>query len=255
LAVVPFSAAKAPLTPNGVNDATRDPEIIRAWWGRWPFADPAAAVPERMVVVDVDRRGGQNGFRAFARLAGCDPLDVETPIATTPSGGLHLYFSAAKPYANKVRIDGTSIDVRARGGCAILPAHNGRRWLKKLSKTPMAPAPDWLDCAARQARAAHLFRCPAQAAPSSAAGGIFARALLVRACRLILSAPQGAQEETRHRQCFSIGALIGAGAVDYDVAYQALIAAANAMPAYGRPWRDLEQKVVKSLERGMGRGA
>ena len=69
-----------------------------------------------------------------------------------------------------------------------------------------------------------------------------------------MTAPQGAQEETRHRQAFFIGTLIAAGAVDYDVAYQALVAAANAMPAHGRPWRNLDKKVAASLARGMEQG-
>ena len=76
----------------------------------------------------------------------------------------------------------------------------------------------------------------------------------MRAVRLIMTAPPGAQEETRHRQSYFIGTLIAAGAVDYDVAYQALVAAAAAMPAYGKPWRNLDEKVAASLARGMGQG-
>ena len=71
---------------------------------------------------------------------------------------------------------------------------------------------------------------------------------------LRMTAPQGAQEETRHRQAFLIGTLIAAGAIDYDVAHPALVAAAKEMPAYGKPWRNLEAKVAASLERGMREG-
>jgi Bifunctional DNA primase/polymerase, N-terminal len=255
--IFPCAPNKHPLTPNGYLDATRHPRIIKAWWTRWPCADPALAVPGRIVVVDIDRRSHRDGFRDFARLTGCDPLSVETPIATTVSGGLHLYYAAARPYKNMVAIDGTSIDTRSLGGYAILPTgSNGRRWLTSLS-TPLAPAPGWLDTATRQERPNSLFHRPAPPASPPASpskGSLFGRTLLVRAVRLIMTAPQGAQEETRHRQAYFVGTLIAAGAVNYEVAYRALVAAANAMPAYGRPWRDLDEKVAASLARGMGQG-
>ena len=134
---------------------------------------------------------------------------------------------------------------------------NGRRWLRKLSTTPLQPAPDWLDCATKQDRSASLFhrRTPEASPPASPSkGSLFGRTFLVRAVRMIMTAPQGAQEETRHRQAYFIGTLIAAGGIDYDVAYQALVAAANAMPAYGKPWRNLEAKVAASLARGMREG-
>jgi hypothetical protein len=252
--IFPCSPSKHPLTPNGFLDATRDPDIVRAWWSRWPSADPAFAVPGCIVVVDIDRKNHRDGLRDFERLVGCDPLSIETPTATTPSGGLHLFFAATKPYKNKVAIDGTGIDTRAPGGYVILPsAGNGREWLKSLS-TPLVLAPDWLDAAAKQEPPGLLFHRPAPIA-SRCSGDLSGRSLLMRAVRIIISAPRGNQEETRHRQSYYIGKLIAAGAVDYDVAYRALVAAANAMPAYDKPWRNLEQRVAASLARGMERGS
>ena len=96
LEVFPCAADKRPLTPNGFLDASRDPDIIKTWWRRWPCAEPALAVPGHFVVVDIDRKNHKDGFRDFEALDGRDPRRVETPIATTPGGGLHLYFSAAK---------------------------------------------------------------------------------------------------------------------------------------------------------------
>jgi Bifunctional DNA primase/polymerase, N-terminal len=248
--VFPCAANKHPLTPNGYLDATRDPDIIKARWSRWPFAEPAWRVPQNVVVADLDEKHGKHGIADFTHLEECDPRDVFTPMATTPSAGLQLVYDAAgRIYQNKVAIGGTGIDTRTAGGYVILPAAgNGRKWLRRLSSTPLAPAPVWLDCATKQE--------PLRLAPmaSSASGGLVGRTLLIHAVRLIMTAPQGAQEETRHRQCFFMGTMIAAGAVDYDVAYRSLVAAASSMPAHGKPWRNLDQKVAASLARGMRAG-
>jgi hypothetical protein len=175
-------------------------------------------------------------------------------MATTPSGGLQLVYDAAgKTYRNRVAINGAGIDARSKGDYVVLPAAgNGRKWLRNLSSTPLQPAPGWLDAAAKQEPPNNLFHRPASTSRSD--GGLVGRSLLVRAVRLIMTAPQGAQEETRHRQSYFVGALIADGALDYEIAHRALVAAANAMPAHGKPWRNLEQKIAASLARGMERG-
>ena len=50
--------AKAPLTVNGHHDASRDPDQITAWWLRWPDAMIGAAVPDPLLVIDIDPRNG-----------------------------------------------------------------------------------------------------------------------------------------------------------------------------------------------------
>jgi Bifunctional DNA primase/polymerase, N-terminal len=256
LDVFPCAANKVPLTPNGFLDATRDPGTIQVWWARWQCAEPALAVPGRIVVVDIDRKNRKDGFRDFERLDGRDPLSVETPIATTPSGGLHLYFMASKPYRNAVAIDGTGIDTRTTGGYVILPTGgNGRRWLRRLSTTPMRLSPGWLDCVARQEPPAGLSARPSplEAGPAGPLSTI-ARELLQKAIARILNAPQGEQEDTRHRQCFWVGCLIADGVLDYAIASRALVTAAKLMADHAEPWRNLEEKVQASIERGMEKG-
>ena len=102
-----------------------------------------------MVVVDIDMKHGKNGYVDFKDRAGCDPQDVVTPMATTPSGGLHLFYAATKPYKNAVAIDGTGIDIRAEGGYVVLPAARQRpRMAAPLigwTARPLMPAPAWLD--------------------------------------------------------------------------------------------------------------
>ena len=124
MSVFPISAAKDPLVRWRKGDATQrattDPATIEAWWAKWPYADCGWALPETLLVVDVDRKDGRYGFSDFTRLFGSDPRDVETPITTSPSGGLHLFYRAAKAYKNAVAIDGMGLDTRSEGG--IVPA-------------------------------------------------------------------------------------------------------------------------------------
>ena len=133
--IFPVNAAKRPLTPHGFKDASSDPLVIEAWLQKWPYCDFGLAVPATMVVVDIDMSAGRNGFADFKRLAECDPHEVATPQASTPSGGMHIFFAASRSYKNAVAIAGTGIDVRSLGGYVVLP-HVGE-WPR------VAAPPDW----------------------------------------------------------------------------------------------------------------
>jgi hypothetical protein len=72
---------------------------------------------------------------------------------------------------------------------------------------------------------------------------------------LIVSAPRGDQATTLHRQAFYIGGWVERGAIAYVTAYDALVAAARAMPTHDpkRPWRGLEDRIARQLAVGMAR--
>jgi Bifunctional DNA primase/polymerase, N-terminal len=253
LLLLPVKADKTPLTPHGLRDASGDPAVIEGWGRRWPFADWGWALAAAVVAIDIDVKPGRNGYQDFRHLQGCDPRDVMTPSTSTPAGGMHLFYAAAKPYRNRVAIEGTAIDVRAEGGYVVLPGHkNGRRWVNKLRTTPLASAPAWLDIALKETLPASGFRC----LPSSSSAPLEreqALATLKRACARVIAAPEGAQEHIRHRECFNIGGMIGRGDLDYATAFTALVAAACAMPTYRDPWRNLDERVARSIEAGMVR--
>jgi hypothetical protein len=257
--IFPVNAAKRPLTPHGFKDASSAPVVIEAWLQKWPYCDFGWALPSTIVVIDIDMSAGRNGFEDFRRLAGCDPHEVAAPMATTVSGGLHIFFAASKAYKNAVAIAGTGIDVRSLGGYVVLPAPgNGRTWLRELIggdgvMVPLAAAPVWLDVVVKKpplvlAPQATLIQ-PASDSDSSAQKSV--RAQLERACAKIVAAPPGAQDSTRHAQCYLVGGLIGRGDLGYEESFEALLAAALAMPAYTDPWRNLETRVACSIEAGM----
>jgi hypothetical protein len=263
LSIFPVSAAKKPLVSHWRADATTDQVTIEAWLQKWQHCDFGWALPANVVVIDIDVKHGKNGYRDFEKIIGCRPQDVATPQATTPSGGLQLFYAASKPYKNAVAIDGTGIDVRALGGYVVLPLPgNGREWLRPLidiagRSAPLAPPPAWLDRALREAvsaRKAPLTLAPRAALMSPSSDPYAQRqavAQLERACAHIAAAPCGAQDSTRHAQCFYIGGLIARGDLDYATAYERLFEAACAMPAHHGPWPHLDTRVARSIEAGM----
>jgi hypothetical protein len=254
LRIFPVRADKTPLVDHWPETATCSRLAIEAWRQRWPFADPAWALPAIVVVVDIDVKHGKDGYRDFERLAECDPRKVATAASSTPSGGMQIFYDAAgRLYGNRVAIGGTGLDTRSAGGYCVLPdgAGNGREWLRPLLGATLLPAPVWLDRALKRETA----RSPAAAAPTSDDPLVRRQALaaLGRACDRIVAAPNGEQDSTRHQQCFYIGGLVARGDLTEAEALDALIAAAKAMPAYGRPWVHLEKRVADSLAAGMGR--
>src|SRR5256885_2269598 len=60
--------AKHPRTRNGLDDASTDPEVIAAWWRRWPDANIGirTGLPAGLAVLDVDPRHG--GIAALEQL-------------------------------------------------------------------------------------------------------------------------------------------------------------------------------------------
>jgi hypothetical protein len=122
LPIFPVDAGtRRPLTVHGAYDATSDFAVISAKLRNCPTADLALHVPASALVVDLDVKGNKRGLADFERFDGRDPTAVETPQASSPSGGLHLIFSASQPYPNAVAIKGTGVDLRWRGGYVVLP--------------------------------------------------------------------------------------------------------------------------------------
>lgn len=86
-----WSNAKNPLTKNGLKDATTDLDQIGSWAKKFPAANLGirTGAEAGIVVIDLDVKNGENGVQALTEAFGDLPV---TLTATTPSGGLHLYF-------------------------------------------------------------------------------------------------------------------------------------------------------------------
>jgi hypothetical protein len=119
--------------------ATCDPDRIRRAWTLAPFGIGIATGPSGLLVVDLDMPkpdaeplpdewaqpgiiDGADLWCLLAERAG-QPVPLDTHTATTPSAGLHLYFTAPPDLAlrNTTGTLAPMIDTRAHGGYVAAP--------------------------------------------------------------------------------------------------------------------------------------
>lgn len=112
--------AKAPMTKNGLHDATLDKEQAKRWWSA--RGDSAIGIPTGIVydVLDVDTKEAADGRIHLPRLHKLGLLNGCKFVVKTPSGGWHLYFKTAPGLTNKAHA-GLGLDVRSKGGYVLAP--------------------------------------------------------------------------------------------------------------------------------------
>src|SRR5262245_18247496 len=81
---------------------------------------------EGMLILDQDDRDGRTGKASFAALAKEHGLDLDTVVASTPSGGLHYYYKlppGVDPTTVKFGSDklGSGIDHRSYNSMVVAP--------------------------------------------------------------------------------------------------------------------------------------
>jgi hypothetical protein len=145
---------KAPLTANGHLDATREERLVKAWWGRWPFANVGVPTGKKssLLVLDVDPEdGGLDSLKELEHAGGKAP---KTARARTGGGGLHLYFRYPLPsqavtpdgtaeVRNSTSLLGPGLDVRAEGGYVVVPPSRTEAAYEWVDRSAPAP-PTWL---------------------------------------------------------------------------------------------------------------
>ena len=126
--------------------ATRDPREIRRDFRRWP--DAMIGLPtgpdSGFWVLDVDTKGGKDGYASLAALISEHGFLPETLMAKSPSGSLHYYFNWPSDTITQGAL-AIGIDVRGDGGMALAPpsrrADGVYKWTNALL---IADAPQWL---------------------------------------------------------------------------------------------------------------
>ena len=141
---------KRPLRSGWQDMATSEPATLEALFST-PGPNIGWAVPETMMVLDIDLKSGTNGFASLEALEKQYGALPRGPIQETPSGGNHLIFTLPEGITvpNSVGKVGVGLDVRSGDGYIVVAPStiggksyewgNDAPW---LIAPPMAPA--WL---------------------------------------------------------------------------------------------------------------
>jgi DNA repair protein RadA/Sms len=139
--------------------ATADVAQVERWWRQWPSANIGWAIPDEIVVLDVDVRWGADlskeddlrALEARAKLSGDAPDECGASVITG-GGGRHEFYLLPDDLTGKVRNSagslGHGLDIRAAGGYVVLPpsihaSGHAYAW-EGRGLEALTLAPDWL---------------------------------------------------------------------------------------------------------------
>lgn len=239
---------KTPLTPNGFKGATRFPRIIERWWSDWPDAAVGLPTGEKtgFFALDIDNKpGGANGFDWLSEMeAEHSPLP-DTARVTSPNGGLHIYFKYVVGTRNRGAL-GAGVDIRSEGGYVLAAGStmaNGRSYKWETDTREIADAPAWLlDLLLPKSAPAHT-----QYSLSAATNNAYVDAAVDRELADLAGAPMGTRNNALNDAAFSIGTIVGAGALSEAEARALLQDVAR---GWGRDW----SRCCKTIENGLKAG-
>lgn len=264
------SKGKHPRTAHGFKDFTRNPDQIRAWWRRWPFANVGGATGEHdghsVVVLDLDlpkrndvapaelaTLGITGGYDSLLRLcAEANQPWPSTRTHQTQSGAMHLIYRAPAG----IRIPSTTsvlawkVDVKADGGMISLPPStvDERPYFQRTDgdiPQDVRPLPEWL---LERVRAKPRPARPTR--PVRLIGGSrYVEAAITAELDAIKHCKSGLNEQIRNSS-FNLGTLVGASLIDRDLIRQDITdAAAEAGVDPG------ERKAQDTIRRALDAGA
>lgn len=250
-----------PLTERGHNDATTNPDTIRAWWAKWPNANIGAAAGVLFDVIDED---GQEGADSLNRLFPQGRPPVLATVDTPRPGGRHHYIPVMGAPVKAKLVAG--VDTRGIGGYAVLPPSHT---IAKPDEGQCAGTYRWtngpptfgaLDLATVTACKPWRKVWETKPAPSITAGGNstgttwttgagtshYGLKALEDECVLVASTQEGARNDTLNRAAFRVGQLI-----PHEVTAQdALGALTDAARACGLPDGEIAATINSGLTKG-----
>lgn len=219
-------ATKQPYIRTGFKAATTDANQITAWWRQYPTAMvglPTGAA-SGIWVLDIDLKPGANGAAELAKLEATHGNLPTTLIASTPSGGLHIYFSHVEGIRNRGSFE-AGIDVRGEGGYVIAPGsvrHDGCVYEWKTRGTGIAAAPAWLLELVKPAKAKASNRTS-----TNKSNPTYSEAA-IRSELLKLMGTKTGRNNALNDAAMAIGQFVGAGEISRHEAEERLYGAALA---------------------------
>ena len=136
---------KIPLTSHGLLDASADPNVIKAWWKKWPSANIGVPTgPGSFDALDVDGEQGQKTLAAIVE-SSAKGWAHSGPWQETSAGGAHFFFAGGGLPTTARRIPG--IDTRGKGGYVVIaPSIHPSGFIYRTVDLhlPLGPCPTWL---------------------------------------------------------------------------------------------------------------
>ncbi|WP_405797221.1 bifunctional DNA primase/polymerase [Streptomyces sp. NBC_01506] len=220
---------KHPVYPAWQDNATTDPGQIATWWAERPRANIGIATGEAsgIFVLDVDPDNG--GFDSLTALETEHGPLPETRRHETGSGGLHFFFAwpGFNPRNSSGKL-GPGLDIRADGGQVVAPPSVSVKGAYSPRGGPdPVQAPAWLVDMLRPPPLPEPLPPGTYTAPVGSQDAYTNKAVQAE-CDAITSAPEGTQNDTINRAAFSVGTLVGAGALSEGEARETLLSAARA---------------------------
>ncbi|UXN70920.1 bifunctional DNA primase/polymerase [Devosia neptuniae] len=251
--------AKSPLVSNGFRGATLSERVARELWKRYPQAMVGipTGIKTGVWVLDVDKKTLDDG----SVIDGFEWLDAmqeehgalpETSIVTTPRGGKHYYWRYADGVKNRGDI-GRGVDVRGEGGFVIAAGSvmaDGRAYSDDDPAAPIVEAPQWLlDLVMPPER--EDFGPSSEYTYRPGAHEPYVNAAVEAEMNKLANTGQGGRGYQLNASAFSLGQLVGAGALSRGDAEAELFRAAQAngvLAADGEP--ETRRKIKRGLDSG-----
>jgi hypothetical protein len=257
--------SKRPALVGWQQRATRDPDVLAAWWHRAPYNIGIACGPAGLLVVDLDGPGdpppgwagaadGRAVFAQLARRAGAQLAPTFT--VATPSGGEHRYYTvpAGQRARSSVGLLGWRVDTRGAGGYVVAAGSvrrlDGRpRCYLVTDPRPPAGLPDWLAALLAPRPSAHRLRAPAAGRRSA-----YGRAAMTGETDLVRAARPGTRNAVLFRAAVRLGSLAAAGLLDeQDVRHQLAAAGSVHVGVDGFTAGEADRAITNGLCYGLSR--
>ncbi|MBY5553737.1 bifunctional DNA primase/polymerase [Rhizobium leguminosarum] len=251
--------AKTPLVSSGFKGASKNLRVTGILWDRNPTAMVGIPTGEQLgawvLDVDVHKDEGGNIINGYETLAALEdkhgPLPM-TATARTAGGGEHRYFKYAPGVRNRGKL-GHGLDVRGIGGYVIAPGSvtaEGKEyvWLDYDGEglPPLADAPDWLLKLVLPPPTTHV---PSNYSYQSGSNDAYVDRAIQLELEETASVPMGGGRNNRLNQAaFSLGTLVGAGALAETEARALLQDVAR---GWGRDWAQCCKTIDNGLDAGM----
>jgi hypothetical protein len=240
------STGKHPRLRHGLLEASTDAGDVTRWWRRWPSANVGVVTGATagLVVLDVDGAIGEAALDELEARHGA----LGRPARSRTGSGYHLlYRHPGGRLPNSASKLGPGLDVRGDGGFVVAPPslHASGHHYRWCEAPAPGELPGWLLGLLRPPPRARVVPRVRPAGGRSAYSAAALRAEVAQ----VAGAVNGTRNHILNRSAFSLGTLVGAGALEEVVVIDALVSAALSS---GLGETEARHTIASGLRAGVG---